>query len=261
MKNILIIGDSWGVPFYTGKISFTGIKYNNIYPEDHTHFQLEKFGYKVFNYSLNNGSNFQSIEYARHSIHKIEMSPTLKNTIQRKRDTYVQDPKLIPVPDYQGEKIDFIIWFHSEPVRTQSYLGSPYAPYVKFEELLDINCKIDYRAFVNLYNSIPNVKTVVIGGQAPVHPSFLDYHRPDFFIKDWRSELVNKQLPECYSTSRTNLINVLADDLEIKLNILNTHKEILDAMTDENIFYDKCHPGATAHKQLASRLHDWFLNN
>lgn len=52
--NILIIGDSWGVPNYTDP--------RGAPPEDHLEYRLKNLGYNVFNHAINGASNQQSME-------------------------------------------------------------------------------------------------------------------------------------------------------------------------------------------------------
>jgi len=75
--NILIIGDSWGVPNYYDTIR--GAK-----PEEHTEFRLRNLGYTVFNHSINGASNQRSMDSVDFSV--------------------------LPL-------IDWIVWFHTECFR------------------------------------------------------------------------------------------------------------------------------------------------
>jgi hypothetical protein len=64
MKNILILGDSWGVPNYYGP--------PGVAPEYHTEFLLRDLGYTVTNCAANGGSNIDSIERAfKHAANAI----------------------------------------------------------------------------------------------------------------------------------------------------------------------------------------------
>ena len=51
------------------------------------------------------------------------------------------------------------------------------------------------------------------------------------------------------------------DNLETKLEIFNTHKIVMKAMDNTDLFFDRCHPGAKPHKELTERLHKVFQNS
>ena len=250
-KTIVIIGDSWGVPNYSKD-------WPNLSHLDHTEFQLKDKGYNVLNFSLNGGSNIETIEYARHVLLHKPMPEQVKSGIDRKRDLYNLtggDIKFMPEPEYHGQKIDWIVWFHTESIRDLN--SGPAINFCTLKELYTISLHAGYRAFKLLIDNFPNVKTAVIGGQAFVDPIFYSYHTPNFIIEDWRSEIVGRKLPEVYSLSRVDLVDSLYDNTEEKLNTLNNHAAIYDAMSNTQLFFDRCHPGKP-HIDLANRLHEEF---
>lgn len=249
MKNILIVGDSWGVPNY--------VKGYNTVPEDHTEYLLRSMGYNVFNYSLNGGSNVDTITYALSDIENKELRADEDPTYKRKTHADAgTGPEFIPKPNYRGEKIDWIVWFHTESLRAAIY--PIMFRWLRIEDIHELGCKSSYRAFKHLVEACDNPKTVVIGGQAPVDPSLYDYHKPTHVIEDWRSEIVNRKLPRCISLSRLDLVEKSNHSVDEKIEILNLHAEIYDAMNNKEQFFDSCHPAALPHKQLTNRLHAWF---
>jgi len=253
MKNIFIIGDSWGVPNYSS--AWENCTYN-----DHTEYQLKSFGHKVFNFSLNGAGMVETIEYARSMVDPSYDNERMKETFNYKRDTYdtsTNGLKKVPIPDYKGERIDWIVWFHTEGMR--SVLQEDMHDWVTLEEVHTLGCHMAYRAFTNLLKFLPNVKTAVIGGQSPVDPLLYQYHRPNFVIEDWRSEIVGRKLPRCVSLARLNMVDRFYDDKEAKLKILDVHKEVLNSMHNKDLFFDLCHPGPKPHRELALRLHNEFL--
>lgn len=246
--NILMMGDSWGVPNYNPDY--------NVAPETHTEYVLRSLGYKVFNFSLNGGSLLDSIDYVKTALKK-----DLKNLhcrLAKKTLIYYKDGTTspLPTPNYNGEKIDWIVWFHTESVREQLLEHMQY--YVKLEEVHTFMSHMAYRAFKMLLKISGNPKTAVIGGQAPIDPILYEYVKPDFEIVDWRSELVGKPLPRCISFSRHGFVDRFYDSLEDKLKTLETHKIILDSMRDPNIFFDHCHPGPEPHMKLSKQLDKVF---
>jgi hypothetical protein len=251
--NIFIIGDSWGVPNYNSE-------FTNCHFTHHTEYQLQQLGHKVFNFSLNGSCMVETIEYARSFVDPNFNNDSMKYTIQHKRATYdrsIEGLKNVPVPDYKGERIDWLVWFHTEAMR--GILQEDRIEWVMLEELHDMGAHMSYRAFVNLLKFLPNVKTAVIGGQAPVNKLLYEYHKPNFVIEDWRSEIVGRKLPRCISLSRLNMVERLYDSKEEKIKIMDVHNEIYDAMTNKELFFDMCHPGSKPHIELAKRLHEEFM--
>jgi hypothetical protein len=253
MKTILIIGDSWGVPNYSTNW--------NCEPEDHTIYKLRNLGYEVLNFSLNGGSMLETIEYARRTItNTLNDEVTFNQLVDNRRNTYDISQgkyKEIPKPNYYGQHIDWLLWFHTETVR--DYNCNLSRSFLTCEEVHEISCKFIYRAFCNLLKTIGNhIKTAIIGGQSPVDKLLYQYHSPNFVIEDWRSEIVGRKLPYCYTFSRPNFVDQTYDSLDKKLEILNTHKIIMDSMTDTSLFFDRCHPGKIPHAVLTEKLHKIF---
>lgn len=247
MKNILIVGDSWGVPNYAPG-------YNTL-PEHHTEFRLRDMGYNVFNCSMNGGSNVDTISYAMSIIEN--KKPRGDEDVSHKRKTYVDAaPEFLPEPDYRGEKIDWIVWFHTESIR--SAIQPLMFRWIKIEDIHELGCKAAYRAFAHLVEICGSPKTVVIGGQAPVDPMLYQYHTPTHIIEDWRSEIVGRKLPRCVSLSRLDIVERSYHTVDEKIELMDLHKQIYDSMNNREQFFDCCHPGAIPHKQLTNRLHTWF---
>lgn len=245
-----MIGDSWGVPNYSSD-------WKNCSYEVHTEHQLVKKGYKVFNYSLNGGSMLETIEYAIHSIQNKKMPIFLEGAIKEKRNTYNKGEgiKEMPVPDYRGQKIDWIVWFHTEAVRDQTY--PQLNPYLTLEELHTLGSTVAYRAFKKLVGLLPGVKTAVIGGQAPIDKLFFKHHKPTFAIEDWRSEIVGNKLPRVYTLANIDLLDSCYTDKDTKIQLMKDHQTVFDAMMNTDLFFDRCHPGIP-HIALAERLHQAF---
>lgn len=244
-----MIGDSWGVPNYNPDF--------NIPPNAHTEFLLKNLGYNVFNYSINGGSMLDTITYAIAGV--TNRLDSLNPVIVNKLFSYSLDEgtKTLPKPaPFNENKIDWVIWFHTEALRDQ-FTDSMF-PFVKIEEAHNICSHICYRSFVKMLEIFGNPKTAVIGGQAPVDPILYQYHKPTFEIKDWRSEIVGRQLPRCYSFSKLDLICDMYDWSEVRMDFIDVHEKIMASMTDTNLFFDRCHPGVEPHKDLVARLDKIF---
>lgn len=253
MKNILIIGDSWGVPHYGNDSKYVSHL-------DHTEHQLKNKGYNVLNFSLNGGSMIETIEYARHTLLKKEVPNWLNHNINHKRNLYVENnpgrevqrPQLMPIPKYNGERIDWIVWFHTEAIRDSVY---PHLfSYCRTEDLHNLSLNAAYRAFTNLVSICPDVKTAIIGGQAPVSKLLYDYHTPNFIIEDWRSEIVGYKLPFVFHTSRLEMIEHTCESKDEKIKMMDDIKKVMNSMSNPNQFFDRCHPGKP-HIQLSEKLH------
>jgi hypothetical protein len=87
-KNILIIGDSWGVPNFYGGAGDV--------PEVHTEYRLKDLGYKVYNCAVNAGSNLTSFKLVK------RYNPLSSNIV-----------------------IDVVIWFHTEFFRHEYIENQP----------------------------------------------------------------------------------------------------------------------------------------
>jgi hypothetical protein len=245
--NIVIIGDSWGAPNYSTDLSFPAYAP----PKVHTEYRLRNLGYNVFNFSITGGTMIDTIEYAMY---------TLKNQEVPIRIIHRLLPQQFEsMPKIRAENVDWIVWFHTEAIRDQ--LLDHIAKYVKLEEHHTFSSHLGYRAFAELVKLCPQAKTAVIGGQAIIDPILYQYHKPNFVIEDWRSEIVGKKLPRCISLGRLEYINTFYDSNEEKLKTFDVHTQIFDAMNNADLFFDRCHPGSKPHELLTQRLHEVFSQN
>lgn len=237
MKTILMIGDSWGVPNYYG---LPGVA-----PEFHTELKLKELGYKVYNCSQNGSGNIQSLNKAKEFLQGIPVSDT------RGIDNIVLDDKDI--------KIDFVVWFHTEFFRDEKP-----DPSLTLENNLKWMSKRHYKAFAEFFKEL-NAKVIVIGGQTPIRDELFKVITPYFFIQDWKSVILGKDLPKVYclglgpnASGGNAWIDELPDSTEDKLKALNDIELIYDAMRDSPDFPDQCHPGILPHKYLTETLHRLF---
>ena len=123
-----------------------------------------------------------------------------------------------------------------------------------FNNLTEIAYRDQYRFFSEV-RKLGNFKLALIGGQAPVHPSYKEYFTPDFFIEDWRSNIIGTTMPRVYTLQveyleKSNCIT----STEEKLKIANDITTIYNAMGKCDGFLDGCHPGAKPHSELVELL-------
>lgn len=246
--NILIIGDSWGVPNYSADF--------DVQPEQHTEFILRQLGHNVFNFSLNGASMLDTMIYALAALNNDYEN--LDQNVEGKFRCYSKDGtfKILSKVKYRGERIDWILWFHSEAIRDQRLVDLN--PWLKLEETHIFYSHLVYRAFDSFVKQFNNPKTAIIGSQAIIDPILYQYHKPNFEIVDWRSEIVGKKLPRCVSYGKLSMVEKLYDSVDEKIKILDLHKQIQDAMSDTDLFFDRCHPGPIPHSKLAERLDKVF---
>lgn len=240
-KTILLLGDSWGVPNYEGPPGDS--------PETHIEYRLRQLGYKVYNCSMNGGSNLTTIDLARKFL---SGEPTVIEPIflNNKLYTYGQFTTI----DNKNPKIDVIIWFHTEFFRAHRY---DFVNKTVAENVVEA-ANHDYQYVSDFIKNYPDAKLIVIGGQSiTVTPILLQYLKPDLLIEDWRSEILGTKMPEIHTLTKPNdWVSRGPDSMEYKLDLLDKHKIVLDAMLSSPDFPDKCHPGGNAHAKLTERLHN-----
>ena len=234
--NILIIGDSWGVPNYYGS---PGVE-----PKYHTEFLLKELGYNVHNCSQNGSSNGYTIHRANEYFDGFPIKhPACQYPYNY--DIQLQDTHI---------KIDWIIWFYTEWYR--DFIDPTGYTYVEAEEL---TCRTYFKMFADLVNRL-KCKTAIIGGQAVVNKMIYDYVKPDFIIEDWKSVLIGKHLPYQYLLHRgSEVISCLSDDTEAKLKLIENSNVVLHEMRQAvDLFPDRGHPGIKPHADLVKTLDNLF---
>ena len=142
--NILILGDSWGVPNYYGPPGVDA-KY-------HTEFLLKDLGHTVYNCANNGGSNLASFDSA--------------NSLLKSK----------PV------KIDWIVWFHTESLRDRNLFDLNEKFYIN--EIIENSSKIIYQDFEKLRLTTKSKTFVVGGQAKLVDSFYqitgADYVIPDW---------------------------------------------------------------------------------
>lgn len=254
-----MIGDSWGVPNYAIDA------WPTTPPEIHTEYRLKNLGYDVLNFCLNGGSMLETIEYARYTLSGISLDTNvwLNAAVKNKRNLYpTKNSKFheMPIPDFHGQKIDWIVWFHTEALRDSHDKTNLLLKHTSLYEMHEVCSKAAYQAFASLVELIgPHVKTAIIGGQAPVDKLLYNYHKPTFIIEDWKKELLGFELPLVYTFSNVEWVEQSLLPTEEKLKILDNHRIVLDALCGHpHLFFDNCHPGSRPHEELTQKLHALF---
>lgn len=246
-KTILMIGDSWGVPDYTRAFEKR---------QDHMQFRLNHHienllrdrGYKVINCSLNGQSNTRSIELAEMYMDgKTCMLEPVRDYVH---NHIVSTPYSKPVVKDDNTKIDLVLWFHTALFRDHT------AKDLSYKENLHNIANTVYEKYSRFVKKI-KAKSAVIGGQGPVITEVLKkYIEPDFYIEDWRSQLVNQNLPEFNSFGSWDYIKthiVLSkDEISYFDEIDQLYRNV---MLKSNMFFDGYHPGKEAHASLAKTIH------
>jgi hypothetical protein len=239
--NILIIGDSWGVPNYFGS--------PGIDKEYHTEYLLRNLGYNVYNCSRNGDGNISSLERAKQFL--------LGFPISHPAGTHPNFPKLYDYDisvDSPNPKIDYIIWFHTEFFRNFDPTN------MMLDQAILESANLQY-SIISEFVKEQYAKLIVIGGQCPVRKELYNYIKPYFVIEDWRSEIIGKKLPEVYTLSRPeSWLNSIIDGTDFKLELIEKHHTILRAMQESDDFPDNCHPGIKPHMELTKTLSELLKN-
>jgi len=237
--NILITGDSWGVPWYD--------KITNE-PTKMFEYHIKGLGYNTYNSALKGGSNLEAID---RSIRLLSggsiLHPSSKFDKDHVRYTTRPDVTLSHIP-----KIDWIIWFHTE-------FGRDWFRDVYLEDIRPSNiAKETYTRFFELKNSI-GANAIVIGGQSPVFPTFTDYGSVELSIPDWRSDLLckNTAVKNIFDSKRARLRGTEDQKYEQWINDPDLGRFIRESPD----FPDNSHPSDDAYKELAAQLHEFIQNN
>ena len=231
--NILIIGDSWGVPNYYGS--------PGVDPQYHTEYLLRSYGYTVYNCSINGGSNLIAIDRVKQFLSGYPITHPAGNPMGE--ITF----------NVTNPKIDWVVWFHTEFYRDFDMTG------LYFEESIKNFAHETYRKMSEFFKEL-DCKVAIIGGQACIRPEIYEYMTPDFIIEDWKAVIANRELPKVYTFRTADWIERLADDTDKKLEILKTHYVLHEVMGGGNPdFPDRCHPGIRPHSELSKRLRKLFM--
>jgi hypothetical protein len=225
MKTIVIIGDSFGVPNYSGP--------PGISPEYHVEYLLKEMKYDVVNLSANN---------------------TLNATHLSLLEIFIANNPL--------KQIDFVVWFHNCAMhligpmteiftidsQQQEYLTKTYKQAVKIKQQTQSKWFVvggsspvpDFFYHYNLHNSIiPDWRSQILNEPLPFAPG-------------WHS-----------SQNKLVLYDELnRDSEEYKKKVLGDLEFINKKLRwEKSLFPDGCHPGMKPHHELAQQLDVFFKIN
>lgn len=258
MKTILILGDSWGVPEFHKRFSTMNLK-------GHIQNLFLDAGYKVYNCSKNGASNLGTLHLARQFVNGTlsQLEPAIDYTQRFKNYTLLATPKSNLQTIEEDFKIDYLIWFHTEFFREAQVDREK-----TYNENVEMISHLVYKEYATFMKRL-QCKTIVIGGQAPVHTDvLLQYIKPDLLLEDWRSDLVrgekefiditlgdgthykSKYLPKLHSFGVHDRITSTVEKEETRIELEKYHKIINHALWNSDMFPDNCHPGNAAHAQL-----------
>jgi hypothetical protein len=224
--NILIIGDSWALsPSWAPSSQYKWLE-----------FALIDLGHTVFNRAKGGGQNCQNLN---------DCIYFLENTKDK-------------------IKIDLIIWLHTELIRDINLHECE--GYDSKEQRTTLEQIFDYIEDYTAQRAsearkLTSAKWAIIGGHAPIR-SPEKFSWAEFFIRDWRSQLVGEQLPASQSLSGLSWLNdnielVGKDTVRSEIEKYEQIVKIGEKMTP-SIFFDGVHPTARQSEELATQIHNFF---
>lgn len=252
-KNIVIIGDSWGI-IPTGLTNCSTLN-NHVYGTfkasdenvyDWLDYKLMQQGHRVYNRSWGGSDNFYQLSIAENLL-----DASVKNNFQ----------------------IDLVIWFHSELLKEVCWntdcLRNPtgHLKIIKekgLEKGLDELSKDLYSYTKSISQKHKNTKWAIIGAGAPIRQSnknILDFS--DFIIDNLREYITGNTIPECHSFYTLYPIPIYFDKLLLEHNIMTQTeideeiikcKIIEEVGKDITLFHNTRHPGPKAYKKLTSEI-------
>jgi len=248
-KNIVIIGDTWGIiPTglrKPGSLEQKNQMYDDTSLFDWLDFKLQSLGHSVSNRSWGGSSNFYQLTLA---------------------EVYLEAAR------YHNYNIDVIIWFHGEILKEINWSldslenASGHMRTIKEQSLekgIDDISKDLYEYANNFAKLYPNTKWAIIGAGAPIRKNNLNLlNFADFMVENLRSEILGIDVPECHSYytlySQQGFFDILKDkkiftEEEVKEE---TRKcEIIENLgKNTDLFFNSKHPSPKAYKNLVEQL-------
>lgn len=230
MKNILILGDTWGItPCHTWSDDKTISEWFE--------FQFMKKGHAVSNRSWGGNSNNYQLTQA-----EVYLDAT-KNT---------------------EREIDLIIWFHSELMRDLTPPIVQQMQTIGYDAAMELTAELIYGQVSDMKVRYPNTKWAIMGGHAPLLSSkkhLLDW--AEFRIDNLRATIAGCDIPESQAFefldkskgSLWDFQGISEDIIQRELAIA----EIIKVSTqDKNKFYNQKHPALGPMKSLATEIMNHF---
>jgi len=237
MANILLLGDTWAIsPWHTWMNG-------NTMAGDWFEYQFMKKGHPTFNKGWGGNQNHAQLKQAEVFLNATKGTPC---------------------------EADLVIWFHSELVR--DFLSGEWGAkqqneiieQVGYDGALDLKAEEIYGTVTRLKEEFPATKWAIIGGHAPIRGTrshLLDW--AEFRIDNWRQEIAGQECPESHAFEwlerwKGSLWDWSAIGEDIIQRELKIREKILAATQNEDLFYDKSHPGLGPFKDLSARIIDHF---
>lgn len=234
--NILIVGDSWSKPdSYTEPMVVTIPGNENIVEKFPLEYYLIKEGHTVYNRGEGGMGNLNSLKLA---------------------DYFLKTSYRLNL------KIDLVIFINTDLSRDRITVFPEHNHPRNLEELT----KTLYNENLKWFNRIRqhyNGKWAVIGGNSPVlNPE--DFTWVDFFIEDWRAEILGYKLPPSqwlydYPFLELNMKWLGIEEVMEEAKKIETIWDTVKSRTD--LFPDASHPNYDCHEELAERILQHFTKD
>lgn len=251
-KNIIIIGDSWGIVPTT------------IY----RHANLDQKKHHISNTSIYNWLDYKLMSLG-HSVNNRSWggsNPFYQLTLA---ETQLDAAK------HHNFNVDLVIWFHAE-LSKEIYWGADnldnpkgYLKTIKNNGLefgLDEIANELYQYVYDMHIDNPNTKWAIIGAGAATRKSkhhLLDF--ADLFIENLISDITGLELPEChtyYCIHDNNVIDVLLEKniftKEEADNEIEKWNKIYKATENPELFFNHKHPSPLAYSNLVEKIINKF---
>lgn len=227
-----MLGDSWGEPNWRSpQPGFTD--------QGHVSVLLRQWGAEVNNYSISGGSNYSTWwSYKTHGQHL--------------------------------ERPDWIIWFHTDLARDfhwQHLHGIDRQQPWRYLDTLETTARSVYSKCSEIWQALGAAPLILVEGQSQrLSPLFEEYFRTHLIIKDWRAQLVGRDLPSTQMIGPmvgqgAKFFENSSDSLADQNLWIDQVETIMQAMRDSPLFVDNCHPGDRAQVMLFDQLVAHFRSN
>jgi hypothetical protein len=230
-----ILGDSWGVGEYkiVNKI-MVPVPYSG--PD----YFLSQMGHKVTNISQGSSSNFGQLRHAYQTLKKYH-------------------------------EYDFIIWFHTEPVRdiVETIIDDQVDGVKRYPDFLQIKSYHAALEYVNTCNyefaqetiyAEFKIPFIVIGGLGRLEDTIYNYEFAKYLIPSWIEEMlkINYKLPRNFLTWHrwAEVFNNFVFDKSEVLAEFEQVQNYQELLKNSNLFPDNGHPCKEEYQKLAYRLLD-----
>ena len=192
----LIVGDSWGIGEWK-KEFVIGEK-----PED------EGYGYGEWRKSWRRDDEWcktSVIKYTDVGTHLVNLGHIVRN-IAVGGDANIRQANLCKqalAKTTKHSKYDYVIWFHSEPIRDYllnlveipNNLIDSLKEYHGYDNLLEYWFRETYQHYEEIYQQY-DVPFFVIGGMTPLHPCINEFNFVKHKIVNWSREYIFDNSPE-----------------------------------------------------------------